>query len=87
MITNIRRGLRGALSAIFGKVSFSAVKKKQGSKGIKDGWLRDRAIILVLLTVFSMCESGPAAAYMFGSSADQVQIQRRLSDWGYYFAQ
>jgi N-acetylmuramoyl-L-alanine amidase len=48
---------------------------------------RSAAIILVLLTVFFYgCEAVPAAAYMFGSSGDQVaEIQRRLSDWGYYF--
>jgi N-acetylmuramoyl-L-alanine amidase len=48
---------------------------------------RSVAIALALLTVFFYgCEAIPAAAYMFGSSGNDVmEIQRRLYDWGYYY--
>ncbi len=47
---------------------------------------KSMAIILVLLTViFYGCEAVPVAAYMSGSSGEEVrEIQRRLKDWGYY---
>jgi N-acetylmuramoyl-L-alanine amidase len=44
------------------------------------------AMIFALLTVFFYgCFAVPAAAYMFGSTGDQIkEIQKRLLNWGYY---
>lgn len=42
-------------------------------------------ILIILLAVFSYGCDTPAATYRMGSSGDGVrEIQRRLSDWGYY---
>lgn len=51
----------------------------------RKAWKIPIAIILVLLSVFLVSCSAPAASYRMGSSGDQVkEIQQRLKDWGYY---